>query len=329
MIIFLVLVNIGIEERHIYRFVSLFFIFMVDSDIVGVLQVTPSSPAWKLAAAPPGTADAGFVRVNGLFEWPLALANYTAIAMPLGLLPLFFEEIRGHKRALLLCAALIMVAAVLLAGSRESWGALLVATLFLGLTVERRLLRVLVQGILPGLLVGALVFQPFLRRLEQVGNGGGRLDFLAASLPVIRSHPWLGVGPGRFGGHVALITHSPLYAQYDLTEVFSRQMTQQIDMFWTHLLAESGVLGTAAYVAAIAACFLAGRRAYREAVTPRQKALLLGLLYAIPVSVVVSFVASFLEATNSATVFWSLMGMLSVMAACPEREPQVQGREHD
>lgn len=322
MIMFLVLVNIGVEERYIYRYLAIVFAFMVVSDFVGVLQFSPSSPAWKLAAAAPGNASNGFVRVYGLFDYSNSLADYTALALPLGLTPLLFGTLRGHRRVLTLCAILIMVAALLLTGSREAWGALLVATLFLGLTVERRLLRAFVVGILPVLVGGALLFEPFLGRLLQVGNGGGRLQFFQASLPVIQDHLWLGAGPGRFGGHVALMTNSPLYVQYDLTTVFSQQQTQQIDMFWTHLLAESGILGLLVYFAAIVACFLVGRRAYRAAVTPRRKAALLGLLYAIPVAAFISLVAPMLEATNSGTLFWGLMGMLTVLAACPERAPQ-------
>jgi O-antigen ligase len=265
----------------------------------------------------------------GFFEWPNSLADYMAIALPLGIMPALFGGVHGRVRALILyIAGPIMLAALFLSGSREAWGAILAATLFLGLTVERRLLRAFLRVILPGLVIAALLYQPFLGRLAGTFQDSGRLRFFQASVPVITGHPWLGVGPGQFGGHVALITNSPLYLQYDLTELFSEISTQQIDMFWTHLLAEFGLLGTAAYVAAIAACFMHGRRAYRAAVEPRQKAMLLGLLYAIPVGVFVSFVSAFLEATNSATLFWGLMGMLCVLASSGARDIGAKAAGH-
>jgi O-antigen ligase len=92
-------------------------------------------------------------------------------------------------------------------------------------------------------------------------------------------------------------------------------------MFWTHLLAESGVFGTAAFLGIIATCFVLGRRAYREAVSPQRKALLLGLLYVIPTGVLVSLFSSELEESGAASLFWALMGMLTVLAVpfAPER----------
>ena len=89
-------------------------------------------------------------------------------------------------------------------------------------------------------------------------------------------------------------------------------------MFWTHTIAESGVLGTAAYLAIIVTCFVVGRRAYCEAIDPGRKALLLGLLYVTPVTVFVSLFSSVLEAGPPATLFWALMGLLTVLANTPE-----------
>jgi O-antigen ligase len=125
------------------------------------------------------------------------------------------------------------------------------------------------------------------------------------------------VGPGRFGGHIALVTHSPLYAQYHFPP-FTYATGGQLDMFWTHTAAESGLLGTAAYLAVIVTCFVVGRRAYRAAVDPRRKAILLGLLYVIPVAVFVSLFSSVLEAGPPATLFWALMGLLAVLANAPD-----------
>jgi O-antigen ligase len=88
-------------------------------------------------------------------------------------------------------------------------------------------------------------------------------------------------------------------------------------MFWTHLVAEAGLLGTLAYLWIIGACFMVGRRAYRAAVTPRRKALLLGLLYAIPGTVLVSLLSTTLENNPTATLFWTLGG-LTVLAAAPD-----------
>jgi O-antigen ligase len=285
--------------------------------VVGVLQAVPGSPAWRLAAHPPERTAQGFVRVQAIFENAISLGDFLALVMPLGLMLLFFGQTRGWRRTFLLLANLVMLLAVLFTFTREAWGGLLVGALLLGLTVERKVLWALLKFVLPGLVVVGLALEPIASRLQETAQGNLRFTLLRYALPLIRDHLWLGAGPGRFGGHIALITYSPLYAQYHFPP-FAYATGGQVDMFWTHTVAESGVLGTAAYVAIIVACFVVGRRAYRQAVTPRRQALLLGLLYVIPVAVFVSFVSSVLEAGPPATLFWALMGLLTVLANTPD-----------
>jgi O-antigen ligase len=191
---------------------------------------------------------------------------------------------------------------------------------FLGLTVDRELLRATLKFAVPVLALGAAFFGPFASRLQETAQGNLRFTLLQDTLPIIRDHLWLGVGPGLFGGHIALITHSPLYAQYHFPP-FKYATGGQLDMFWTHIVAESGILGTAAYLAIVVTCFVVGRQAYRTAMTPLRKALLLGFLYVIPVAVFVSLVSSVLEAGPPATLFWALMGMLMVLARDPAYYP--------
>jgi O-antigen ligase len=171
--------------------------------------------------------------------------------------------------------------------------------------------------VLPGVVALGLLFEPIGNRLQETAQGNLRFTLFRDTLPIIRDHLWFGVGPGRFGGHIALITGSPLYAQYHFP-AFAYATGGQVDMFWTHTVAESGLLGTAAYLAIIGTCFVVGRRAYRQAVTPARKALLLGLLYVIPVTVFVSLFSSVLEAGPPATLFWALMGLLTVLANTPD-----------
>jgi hypothetical protein len=233
--------------------------------------------------------------------------------MPLGLMLLFFGDVRGRPLALLLIANVTMLLAMLATFTREAWGGLLIGALVLGLTVERKLLRATLRVVLPTVAVLGLVFEPVVGRLLETIRGNLRFTLFQDTLPIIRDHLWLGVGPGRFGGNIALITDSPLYAQYHFPP-FHYATGGQLDMFWTHTVAESGILGTAAYIAIIITCFVVGKRAYRKAIDPRHRALLLGLLYVIPVAIFVSLVSSTLEASPPATLFWALMGMLTLLS---------------
>lgn len=319
-IMFLIIVNVGVQVRDVERFIYVLLGMLAVTSLVAVLQGLHVGLAWKLAGGPAWITSSGTVRVSGLLENPNTLGDFMAMTVPLGLMLFFFGGFRGNARTALLLLNVVTLAALALTLSRETWGALLLSTLFLGLTVEPKLRRVFFRFIVPGLLAGLLLVVPFLHRLQETTKGDLRFNLLQASVPVIRDHLLLGVGPGRYGGHVALITNTPLYQQYQLPNFFYGT-GGQIDMFWTHLVAEAGLLGTLAYLWIIGVCFMVGRRAYRAAVTPRRKALLLGLLYAIPGTVLVSLLSTTLENNPTATMFWALLGGLAVLAAAPDASP--------
>ena len=319
-IMFLIIVNVGVQVRDLERFIYVVLGVLAVTSLVAVLQGLHVGLAWKLAGGTTSVTSSGTVRVSGLLENPNTLGDFMAMTVPLGLMLFFFGGFRGNARTALLLLNLVSLVALALTLSRETWGALLLATLFLGLTVERKLRRAFVRVIVPGLVVSLILFVPFLHRLQDTTKGDLRFALLQATLPIIRDHLLLGVGPGRYGGHVALITNTPLYQQYQLPNFFYGT-GGQIDMFWTHVVAEAGLLGTVAYLWIIGACFMVGRRAYRAAVTPRRKALLLGLLYAIPGTVLVSLLSTTLENNPTATLFWALLGALTVLAAAPDAPP--------
>jgi O-antigen ligase len=324
LLIFLSLVNIGVQARDVSRFVSVAVAVTAIIGLVAVLQAVPGSPAWYLAATqPPDSTHGGYVRVSGIFGDPISLGDFLAVVLPLGLMLLFFGPGRGRQRTVLLLANLVMLLALLLTFTRGAWGSVLIGALVLGLTVERKLWWATLTYVLPGVVALGLLFEPIANRLQETVQGNLRFTLFRDTLPLIRDHLWFGVGPGRFGGHIALITGSPLYAEYHFP-AFAYATGGQVDMFWTHTVAESGLLGTAAYLAIIGSCFVVGRRAYRQAVTPARKALLLGLLYVIPVAVFVSLFSSVLEAGPPATLFWALMGLLTALANTPEG-PSVAG----
>jgi O-antigen ligase len=318
-IIFLVIINIGISAPDVYRFVYVAVGVMSVAALIGVMQAIPHSPAWVLGGSRLATAS-GIMRVTGPFDHPNSMGDYLAMTVPLGITLLAMGKVGRRMHVVLLVGTSLMLVALLLTFAREGWIAIPVGLLFLGLTVDRKLAHVFVTHVLPPLVVMAVVFAPFSSRLAEIGKGNLRLQLLQLSLPLIESHLLFGVGPGRFGGHVALITHTPLYAQYHLTDLFYGT-GNQIDMYWTHLLAESGILGTAAFLAMIIGCFVVGRKAYRAAQAPRRRAVLLGLLFVIPVTVFVSLVSPTLEAAPGATLFWAYMGMLTVLALSPESLP--------
>lgn len=319
LIMFLVVVNIGISATDVHRFVYWVVGIMSLSALVGVLQFSPHSPAWALGGLR-FAGPHGLMRVDGLFDHPLSLGDYLALTAPLGIMLLAFGKVTGRYKTWLAVSVVTMLVALVLTFAREAWVAIPVAILFVGLTVDRRVLKVAI----PPIAVLAALAVPFVGAINKVDSGQQRFTLFRLTLPLIKTHLLLGAGPGRYGGHVAAITHTPLYAEYHVANFFYGT-GNQIDQFWTHLLAETGILGVVTFLAMIMACFLAGRRAYLDSGDPRRRAIILGLLCAVPSAVVLSAVSSTLEEGPSATLFWGLMGMMSVLAL--QRQPETVAEE--
>ena len=96
-----------------------------------------------------------------------------------------------------------------------------------------------------------LISPMFVDRLAQLNQGElvqdpYRFSWLLASLNIIRDNILFGSGPGTFGGWVSInYFDSPIYHLYNV----DTYGISSIDMFWPHLLAELGLLGTLAYLA--------------------------------------------------------------------------------
>jgi hypothetical protein len=316
LLMFLIVINVGISVRDISRFLYFLIGLMAFSAFVGVLQISPHSPAWILGGLR-FTGTHGLMRVDGIFDHPLSLGDYLALTTPLAIILLTLGNVRGTARNWLMFGVACMVAAIIFTFAREAWLAVPISIIVVGIFVEPRILKTAVPII--GLLAIAVV--PFASKVNAAdANGAQRLQLLKLTLPLIRNHWLLGAGPGRYGGHVADVTHTPLYNQYHVATFFYGT-GNQIDQFWTHLIAESGILGVGAFLMMMIACFLVGRRAYLTSSDPRRRAILLGLLCAVPSAILLSFVSSVLEEGPASVLFWGLMGMLVVLAVRGD-EPQ-------
>lgn len=140
------------------------------------------------------------------------------------------------------------VLSLLLAGSRGPAIAGIVGALTLTVTGKvniKRSLRVLVVAGAMTVIYGKTLISRFgLLSREYFQADEYRGTFLYKALQAFGDYPVLGAGPGRFGGWVSVnYKPSSLYAEYG----FSTQGISSIDMFWPHLLVETGIIGTIAY----------------------------------------------------------------------------------
>ncbi|MDQ2673450.1 MAG: O-antigen ligase family protein, partial [Chloroflexota bacterium] len=204
------------------------------------------------------------VRLASLFGDPNVFGAFLVIAVPfavLGAARLPDRRLRWLSGAI----AFVLLLALWLSFSRGAWIALILGVGTVLALVDR---RALVIGLLLAVTsFGTAVVMPrnlmvpeqrrpnivdsTVDRFGAIGlQGDLRTLFVVHSLPIIRDHPVLGVGPGRFGGAVAFNYGTPIYEQYGFRPLFWNPAQRTVDNFWLHIVVETGVLGAAAFLAA-------------------------------------------------------------------------------
>ena len=262
------------------------------------------------------------VRLASLFGDPNVFGAFLVATVPfaiLGAARLPHRRLRWVMGAI----AFVLLLALWLSFSRGAWIALVLGVGTMLAVIDRRALLV-------GLVVAVASFgtaavmprnllvpdqrrpdlvDSTLDRVGAVGIGGDlRTLFVIQSLPVIRDHPLLGVGPGRFGGAVAANYGTPIYTEYGFEPLFWRPTQRTVDNFWLHLLVETGIIGVIAFVAAAAIpgarILLAARRSLGW------RRILLGGIAAASMGLAISSgTTMLLEANSIGFVFWFLLGI--------------------
>ncbi len=235
----------------------------------------------------------------------------------------------GRRRRQLLLVAGTCLAGLVASASRESWLAAAAALVIVAvLTGSRRIWRVALftAGIL--VIGGGLVYfgSPLLhseiaRRAAGVVEGWDafRLGFtgmqfrgeyrvyvLLKSWEIFVDNPVFGTGPGLFGGHVASLFQSPIYEEYSFLPLDG--VYQPLDVFWSRLLTEFGLVGTAPFLWAIAVAAGAVWSASRHG-DPLTRGIGLGGLMALPAVIVFGVFSPALEDPLVAVLMWAWAGL--------------------
>lgn len=198
------------------------------------------------------------------------LGNPNMLAMIIGLALPFPVIAARRARAKVLrwlswIAAYLLVVALLLTFSRGAWLAILIAMVIGTALLDRRALVTLALIAAFGVATVSIMPRYVLLSPEEYaryfGSRGApslvdstvtrvtqqrdlRLRFVREGLPILQDHPWLGVGPGRYGGAAASIVESPVYEEYG-TGLYG---FRTVHNFWLHLVGEVGVIGGAIFL---------------------------------------------------------------------------------
>jgi hypothetical protein len=238
------------------------------------------------------------------------LGAYLAALLPLAL----YWALKGGERTLG-WAFLLSISAGLFA--TLSRGALLGAAagcaLYLALESGWRELRAKLRWLLPGLAAAAVLGFVGLRlssRQVRVADAA-RPEVWKTAWRVFLDHPWIGTGPDTFEQD---------FRRYR-SEAFIHVMGTQSLQAYAHndvlqALATTGLAGTAAYAALLAALCLAAKKGLEEASRRPQAAALCGGLAAL--FVVLKFDPVSLEVLTTAAV---ISGMLCALPSAGEKPP--------
>jgi O-antigen ligase len=264
-------------------------------------------------------------RVAAFLVNPNMLGAILAMAIPVPLLAAIGTD--GRRRLLYGAVTFVLALALLYTFSRGAWLGLALAGVVLAVAVDWRALAGL--AIVAVLVLGTAAVLPrhvlepdqadaefglgdaLFGRLETLSDGSDlRLQFITNALPIIRDHPLIGAGPGRYGGAVAWRFGSPLYEEYTEGSV---PEGRTVDNFWLHLLAETGVLGTLLFGAALA---LAGWGALATArASEGWRRVVCGAAAATAIVIAVDSVTEMLlEGNTTSFGTWFFLGVASALA---------------
>ena len=307
-------------------FITFFFLVTQLAATVGaatrVIRVivlsAAAAAAWGVAAFTSGAAP----RAGGPISDPNDFAFLMATLIPLCVYLIVQER---RLRWLWSIAGVLLIAAVLATLSR---GALVgLAALFVWAVVTRRIpLTGVAAAVIALVSVIALAFTfwgPLINdRIERKGNIAGknvesRQAYWSAAIAMSADNPLLGVGPGRFGEESGdYIRENPIVIPNPV-----------VHNSYFEIMAESGILALACFLAFLAVTWRilgqAHRRAASEGDVTRTR-----MATALQATMVVVLVSSFFLSAQVQIPFWLIGGLATAVAVtatgAPARAPQRQ-----
>lgn len=342
----LLLVCLGFQETMYQRIIQLFAVSVVVQVAIGVLQMVSGGALDHSMIASDDVSLGGLVQIGAFEEWWRAgtrmygtLGRYDrfgavmAVAV-IGAVAAWYAQL--YQKKYILWFGCIALVGLYFSASRASMIMALVGSSLIGLAlvhdrVFRRWVSVLVLGVL--VLVGIKAFElgsisrvvqqeqaSFAERvLEAVSpralresyHGYGRIYFwVEVPRTVIASAPLFGVGPGRFGGGVAVArVDTAVYDHFGLP--FGIQDTYgQIDSSILVLISEFGLVGFVLFVVVFVYTMSIGRDMYLRGHVPLIR--FLGALgYALPVGMLVlSCFGPYLELRAVSLIWFISVGMI-------------------
>ncbi len=325
---------VGFDTRQALLAILVLLGLVLASAVIAIAQAVLSPNLLGLSALRGRFGE--LYRLASFFGDPNTFAAFLSASIPFVLFGATGLQTDRGRRIALACAFLLVLA-LWLSFSRGGWLGAVGGFAVAALIVDHRPIRVGVLVVGVALAVALVMPRNLLcptcdekpnllgstfGRVSAVGGGRDlRVLFVINGLPIVKDHPLLGVGPGRYGGAAADNYHTPVYSQYGTEELFANPTQRTVDDFWLHLVVESGLLGLAAYLAMVGAALLPIIGAARRAAFRRKVALagIAGAVIGLSINAVTTML---LEANSVAFLFWFLLGVGSQLVAAPDGDQQ-------
>jgi O-antigen ligase len=312
--------------------------------LVGIAQGLLDPNLFGLAVVTGRSGES--VRIGSLVRDPNVLGTLIGLALPFALFGAMRLQ-RPRWRWALGVAALLVMVALLLTYSRGAWLGVVAGGGIVMLLLDRRVIAFTAATAIVALGIATFMprslivdrsasganepppqfngFDTTIERFGAVGEGRDlRTLFVINALPILRDHPLVGVGPGRYGGGAAYTFKTPVYDEYDTWKLLTAQRT--VDNFWLHILVETGVLGALAFIGVIGAVAVGLFRAALRTTRSRY-VIAAGILAGIATVSVSTGTTMLLEGNTVAFMFWFLLGIGSLYRPADAAAPAVASAE--
>lgn len=252
-------------------------------------------------------------RVYSVFKNPNILGGYMLLFAPMAIGAAYASEDALTKVFFWFCG-ICMCLACLFTMSRGAWVALALAALLFSLIVDRRLLVLILCGVV------AACFLPFVRsrigylftaEFAASNSRGGRGKRWSTALGYLEEYDrWdIGLGYGIFGGAAAMQNQINPALNY-----------MYVDNYYVKILAENGIIGLCALISMLLGLFWNGLRACARTAGTKYKPLCAGMFAGMVGMLAQSFLESLWEEPYMMALFFAVAGMLVYAGFLRQRE---------
>jgi hypothetical protein len=133
------------------------------------------------------------------------------------------------------------------------------------------------------------------------------------SMEVWKDHPVWGVGPGMFGGAVALKNRSSVYEEYNFFLIFD--FIYSLDQFWPQVLAEMGIIGTVIFTGLLISLIVTFLIIKHRADSDEVK----GLFHGLAIFTVILFFYTFGGNLNNVSILYPYCAFIGIGLGCSKK----------